>query len=69
MIDIPTLETDRLRLRPHRVEDFEGTGIGLALTKRIIERHGGSVAAAGEPNKGARFSFTLPNRKQDPGRA
>jgi light-regulated signal transduction histidine kinase (bacteriophytochrome) len=46
--------------RLHRVEEFAGTGIGLALTKRIVNRHGGQIHAKGAVNKGATFTFTLP---------
>ncbi|GHA37884.1 histidine kinase [Devosia pacifica] len=46
--------------RLHRVEDFPGTGIGLALVKRIVDRHGGRVEARGKVNEGAVFSILLP---------
>jgi light-regulated signal transduction histidine kinase (bacteriophytochrome) len=51
--------------RLHRMEDFQGTGIGLANVRRIVERHNGRVWANSVQGEGATFSFALPKHLAD----
>ncbi|HEX9028471.1 MAG TPA: ATP-binding protein, partial [Anaerolineales bacterium] len=50
--------------RLHSSNQYEGTGIGLALCRKIVERHSGSITARSEPGKGATFIVTLPVRQE-----
>ncbi|MBK6622169.1 MAG: hypothetical protein IPG32_15290 [Saprospirales bacterium] len=47
--------------RLHEKSEFDGTGIGLAIVKKIVENHQGIITATSEPNKGARFDIYIPS--------
>jgi PAS domain S-box-containing protein len=51
--------------RLHTIDKYEGTGVGLALVKRIIEKHGGEIFARSEPDMGTTFWFSLPESARE----
>nr|WP_244257260.1 SpoIIE family protein phosphatase [Kitasatospora cineracea] len=64
-VGVPAAELPRLFDRFHRVEDgrarsHEGSGIGLALVKELVDLHGGTITAASEPGRGTAFTVSLP---------
>ena len=49
--------------RLHGMDEFEGTGVGLAIVKRFVQKHGGNVSATAVPDQGATFTFELPQHR------
>mgnify|MGYP001582443935 CR=1 FL=1 len=62
--DIKKLFNEFTQLESAYTKNYEGTGLGLALTKRLIELHGGGIWVESEFKKGSTFSFAIPIRQE-----
>jgi len=60
--DLPRLFKEFSQLETPLTKKYKGTGLGLALTKKLVELHGGKIWVESEPGKGSRFVFRMPVR-------
>ncbi|WP_285907773.1 PAS domain-containing sensor histidine kinase [Pseudodesulfovibrio pelocollis] len=63
--DISKLFSEFTQLESPLEKKHQGTGLGLALTKRLVQAHGGDISVASEPGKGSTFSFRIPSRREN----
>jgi signal transduction histidine kinase len=62
--DMPKLFKEFSQIESSYDKKYEGTGLGLALTKKLVELHGGSIWVESEFGKGSRFAFVIPVRQR-----